>query len=197
MKLEDMLNGTLRRSSHVFRYSSLPTHNKESVAEHTFYVAAYSMFLAEAINMRFGVSIDLRKLMYGSLLHDLDETLTGDIIQPFKYSSPEIKSAIDMQAERSMKILLNGLGMQHLYDEWMFAKDGTLEGSIVVLADHASVVSYCLEERKLGNGYANEPLKNVMLILRRNIDSGVYHIYVTPYAHELYELVRSYVSIGV
>ncbi len=85
------------------------------------------------------------------MLHDLDESRSGDFQRPFKYSDETLKHELDKAAEREMKTLLHPLlvsvqSRRSALTVWTLAKDTTREGCIVALADFLGVLSYLWQE---------------------------------------------------
>jgi len=84
--------GDVRRLSSVWRFSSIPVAVQENVAEHSYWVAIY----AAMIHLEILPDRDmLGKVVLASLIHDLEECVTGDVVRVFKYSTPELKAEVD------------------------------------------------------------------------------------------------------
>lgn len=98
----------------------------------------------------------MEKVLSRCVLHDLEESLTGDIDRNVKRGSPDLYEAIKKFASRRMGDLLIRLWPQctgavsWLAAHWNWAKDETYEGRIVQLADFMSVVSYMHHESLTG-----------------------------------------------
>src|SRR3989344_3599901 len=92
--MADTFNHFLNRSlAHVKRFNSQPQHFPESVAEHTFYVAYFTIILSSFLK-RAGEPVDETKAIKLALLHDMEEAISGDILNPFKHYNDEVLSAI-------------------------------------------------------------------------------------------------------
>lgn len=158
MDLFSVLIGPVSRMSHVTRYSSFPVHRRENVAEHSWWVCFISYLISEDLNCSWAADPDDdRKINTGVLLsralvHDLDESLSGDLIRSFKYSDPDLREAVRLAAERNMKELTSKMSPvgAGVLDDWRSAKKDP-EGDIVAFADMVSVVLYCREEYIGGN----------------------------------------------
>ena len=129
----------------INRFSIYHVNKPETVAEHSYYVTYYSWRIAKEFE-RSGIEIDFRRLLEKALVHDLEETKTGDIIAHAK--TPIIKNEIN---NISKKILSTDI-----YEIWKDAKDDTIEGQIIDFADGYEVLVYCLEEIKSGNNHMRE-----------------------------------------
>jgi len=193
LDIDALLSGKFHRLSHVNRYSSIPTIRKENVAEHSWYVAFYSYLLAKDLERRYKdeeLEIDYGKLLGRALLHDLDESLTGDFLRIIKYGHPDLKKALDEVSVSMMIHMTKEVGV-NLLPDWKSAKDDDLEGHIVQVVDLARVVSYIWEEIKLGNEHIRPLLDEVCEYFETycvtNEDTKV-----APYARRMADWVREH-----
>jgi 5'-deoxynucleotidase YfbR-like HD superfamily hydrolase len=154
-----MLTGSIKRLAHVNRYSSLPVSRRENVAEHTCFVSLFSLFIGKDLKAS-GVEVDFAKLLTASLMHDLDESLSGDFLRTVKYGVPGLKTLLDGASEGFLHRIEKQLGVDILQD-WKTAKDASLEGGILAIADLLAVVSYVLEEFSGGNRHLLDLLPEV------------------------------------
>jgi len=146
--------GSTIRAAHIHRYSSIPILLKESVAEHSFYVALYAQILSDYLRLGWD---DRRLAIESALLHDIEESLTGDFLRSFKKSNPtleyEIKKAAEQCAFKVISEAFNHADAPPTFF-WKGAKVQSPSGRIVQIADFLSVVSYLCKEAALGNKYA-------------------------------------------
>ena len=172
--IREALYGKLRRMHHVQRYSSLPVITRENVAEHSWQVAMLSLMMALEIRERFAILVDIQETVTRAICHDVSEALSGDIIRSYKHSSPKMVQACQdadvINMEKLVQELGAGLAARHVQVQWRDAKRPSLEGDIVSLADMLCVVSYCVEERAMGN----TKLDNVLRVLYEETLAG-YH----------------------
>jgi putative hydrolase of HD superfamily len=137
---------------HIQRYSSLPVLKPENVAAHSWQVAFISMLIGWDLIHR-GGDVQMGDLLEKALCHDLSEAMSGDIIRSYAYSSPQMTEA-KREADYQMTTRLTGefgeAGTPALL-QWENAKNETDEGQIVALADVLTVVTYCVEERRMGS----------------------------------------------
>lgn len=153
INLQEVLLGRPSRLRYVVRYSICPRTHDENVAEHSYYTAFIALMLVRSL-WRNDFKINLGATLSRALMHDMDESYSGDFIRMFKHSSPELKEAIDGACNTFMQgwgkeVAVNG--GDDLVRMWSDAKDDTVEGTIVSFADFLSVVSYVLQEIKAGN----------------------------------------------
>lgn len=154
MNISDLLMGSTMRAAHITRYGSIPVTQRETVAEHSFYVAFYTAIIAADLEWDDGSSL---MAVEGALIHDVDECLTGDFLRSFKYSSKYLLAELKQGADQAaLKVFreINCVGWQKLYKEWTKAKTTSKEGSLVKFCDFLSVVAYLAGEAAQGNRYA-------------------------------------------
>lgn len=70
----------LRTMAIVPRWSIVHVTQKDTVANHSYFVAVYAHMVARVIGWEGPRDL----LMFSALLHDLDETVTGDLVGPIK-----------------------------------------------------------------------------------------------------------------
>ena len=82
----------------VERWNIIKTHRKQSVAEHSFLVAAIVMELGG----RLGLSEDeMAVAVYWSLIHDVPEGYTGDVDGKFKREHPDVSAVLKDAEEKA------------------------------------------------------------------------------------------------
>lgn len=163
INLAEMLGGNLSRVRNVIRFSNSTRIKDESVAEHSFFAAYYSLILGHALNAFEGVEVDFGLLLSRALVHDLDESITGDFIRHFKYSDHILHDRLDDASAVLMShafdatfydavIAKQGVLSNYLLDLWKTSKaPSTVEGDIMAFADFLSVLSYVMNEIDCGN----------------------------------------------
>ena len=126
----------------LVRYQNAPRVSEETVAEHSFFVAAYVLKLHNYYNF------DLKKALSIAILHDYAEVFISDIPHPIKKQFPIIEDCLKEAENKIIK--------EHISDDfsnWLseFNNINTAEGCIVSLADILSVISYSKYEDLLKN----------------------------------------------
>lgn len=165
----------------VFRFSALPVHHRESVAEHTFYVSILALILAQDLIKR-ELKVNTNVLLQRCIAHDLDESLTGDIIRPFKHSDPELHQRIQTAAEDEIGTQYAQLpGGKSIFKAWREAKSDDIEGRILDFADVWSVYLYFYREARLGNRFA----KDKLVLIQERVTSHNWIHPINMYAFEL------------
>jgi 5'-deoxynucleotidase YfbR-like HD superfamily hydrolase len=167
MNVEELLHGRIRGMSHIRRYSSFPVIRPENVAEHSFYAAYTALQIGRDCKSR-GFYVDLGRLSIRALSHDIEESMTGDVLRLFKYSSTNLKHEMDEATKPLMTDFATQLfigddaSIENFYDDWANAKDpATLEGQIVKLVDYLCCQAYIVEEYHSGNRALVGELRNV------------------------------------
>lgn len=158
LNLNELLDGDLSRIRNVIRFSNSTRIKDESVAEHSFFTAYYSMILAAALHYVEHVEIDVGRMLSCAILHDIDESKSGDFVRHFKYMDKDIKQHIEDATSKIMQQAFTPLFegtdsiSANLQDHWKNAKDPTtLEGDLLAFADFLSVLSYVMNELDCGN----------------------------------------------
>ncbi len=165
LNLRGLLLAGPSRLRYVYHFSGVPVLRQISVAEHSFMVAFIAMALGreietthEAIEENFNEGLLLRK----ALLHDLEEAISGDFPRPFKHGSgPEVKAALDKAAYVAAQQVFGAFHddpseVLHYCHTWKYAKDSTLEGRTVRVADFLAVAAYLYEERQRSGNLLDE-----------------------------------------
>jgi 5'-deoxynucleotidase YfbR-like HD superfamily hydrolase len=101
-----------RMLDRVIRFSANKKIKDQSVSEHSFHTAIYSLILADFEEKFFGNKVDKEKVLKTALLHDMEECLTGDIIHPFKYIDKNLKAKIDRMGQKYLIDLFGNLGAE-------------------------------------------------------------------------------------
>ena len=145
-----------RALAHVIRFSSWPQHFPESVAEHSFFTAYFTSILCYLIKQQ-GISINTEKAIQMALIHDMEETFSGDILGPFKHYSPALNESIRKVSEETITDVFNDLpeALQEAYIA-LWKEEGvgeSIESQVVKVADKLSLITKCAEEMKAGNDY--------------------------------------------
>jgi len=124
----------IRALDNIKRWLLYDTHNKQTVASHSFYVALLTKDICE----EYGLSQEdtLEAIIY-ALYHDAPEAVTGDVPYSAKRKHPEIEKAL-RKAEDT------------IYKELNIERRDEIK-AIVKLADVLEAYHYCKAEVALGN----------------------------------------------
>ena len=139
----------------LVRYQVAPRVSQETVAEHSFFVAAYTLKLYDYFDF------DLEKALRIAILHDFAEAFISDVPHPIKMKFPELT--------RQLELAEHGVNAEFISDEFAndlegFNECSTPEGCIVVLSDILSVITYSKYEIELGNSQYMKDVLNRSLV---------------------------------
>lgn len=126
----------------LVRYQTAPRVSQETVAEHSFFVAAYVLKLNDYYNF------NLLKALQTAILHDFSEVFISDVPHPIKKAFPLINDELNKAENEVNKKFINEEFSNNLEE---FNNLSSPEGIMVALADILSVVSYSKYEITLGN----------------------------------------------
>ena len=132
----------------------VPHEVAETVAEHTFEVAFLTFLITETL-AKHGVSIDQGKALKIAIIHDLPESISGDIV---RWSKNQISSSLTNKLDREA---LRELGLEDyvtLVEELNDCK--SLEACIVKLADNLSTSLQAIRYQKTGYNDVKEIIKS-------------------------------------
>lgn len=173
LNLFELLRGAPVRLRYVPRYSTCRVNHKETVAEHSFYVVLYAALIGQWLqNNPLLVSSTTDKpqylthrlnwelLMVRAVVHDLEESHTGDCPRHFKYMNEALRVAHEEAAVKAFELvcrkLVSAEWAERLKNNWLLAKDSRLEGRVIAFADYLSVLAFIAQEYESGNRNAFE-----------------------------------------
>ena len=113
----------------------------------------------------------------------MEEVITGDIPTPTKYHNPKITHEIKMFEAIAADEVANEYFGEWSKTIWAEAKDGSLEGDIMRIADTAAVVYKIKQEVALGNNSFNQYEENVWNALYE-IKNSLTDRRLRPYIHD-------------
>lgn len=173
LSIREMLTGPVNSLRYVTRYSTSLVIHRENVAEHTMYVALYGMLVCKWVRTQqethnfidpgrqkhYQTELDHIELqvLQKSILHDVDESISGDVPRPHKYADAEMKHQLDLGAQRASDTIFSNLfrddtkSMNELGFLWADAKGDSWSGRIVAFADFLSVLAHLYVEVRSAN----------------------------------------------
>jgi 5'-deoxynucleotidase YfbR-like HD superfamily hydrolase len=168
--------------SKVRRWSQIHCTREESSLEHTAAVALIALKIGTSIT----IEVNTAELLTKALLHDMEETITGDIMTPVKYANPEITAAIK-KYEKECAAEVSTIFGSWSYYYWENSKDDSIEGQIIKIADKASVVYKYRQEIALGN--------TSFLQYEENIWNALHQIKMETPIEELHTIINELMDI--
>src|SRR4030042_918725 len=106
-----------------------------------------------------------------AIIHDFEESLSGDILNPFKHYNTKVYQTIKEVNIELIKDVFADLpknmheGFIEIWHEE--TKEKTIESQIVKVADKLSLLSKCFEEIQAGNSYFEEIYKLQLSALKK------------------------------
>lgn len=148
----------LRTASVVPRWSIVWTLNKDPLTNHSYYVTFYAHQIARML----GWDGPVDALMFRAITHDLDETITGDIVSPVKeeiLDNDRTASYIDAKMQERLPTVIDG---------WKFyasscsdAESDEME-AIIKVADRLDALLFLMVEQRLGNAVISPLLPSAL-----------------------------------
>jgi 5'-deoxynucleotidase YfbR-like HD superfamily hydrolase len=157
LNMRELLNGDIVRLRYVYRYSTSRVSHPETVAEHMYFVALYSLMISKWVQTNTTLRPLINEVLSKAILHDMEEARSGDFPRPFKHSSKRLRTMLDAASREAIEQIIGKLmpvsGKEEHVDnnrlfveDWANAKNDSLEGRIVEFADFLSVLSFMIEE---------------------------------------------------
>lgn len=140
----------------IYRYQTNFKHKKRTVAEHSWFVSKVAHGLAIWEKNKFGNEVDIEKVLFLAISHDIGECFIGDILTTTKKMSPIIKEELNriegvVFKEHILKTIPNSWGPQYLNLHEEISSLKTIESRIVKAADIIDRIFECMEEIELNN----------------------------------------------
>ncbi len=139
------------RLDYLIRYSNVPRIHDESVAAHSFCVAAILFKLYEEYDFDLGIALQI------AICHDIPELKTNDLSHETKKLFPEIKEIL----KKAERIVLEELPKEISKGWELYQDESSTEALVVHLADAMQCRQYSITEVNMGNrGYMLEVRTN-------------------------------------
>lgn len=203
-----MIDGELTRLRNVIRFSNSTRIKDESVAEHSFFTAYYSLILANHLKTVENIQVDIATVLSRALVHDIDEAKSGDFVRHFKYEDPSLAEHISKVTRSSMRGAFNDVfdnkylvdsnykSTLELQEYWENSKASGVEGDIVAFADFLSVLSYIMNEIDCGNKKLIRQLDDMYEYANSFYNRGIFSKYEEPrtWLFQVIALLNSYIG---
>ena len=137
-----------------------------SVAQHSFFISLYTKLFADLENewnkTRFEKRIDTLKAIEMALVHDLEESVTGDLLYPFKHGVG-LTDELRKQLSQAIDNIIDTHVDEELFKElptkikdaykrlWRRSKTEGIEGELVEAMDKFEILIFALQEMGMGN----------------------------------------------
>ena len=136
-----------RDMAYIPRWVILRRTRQQFLAEHSYFVTVYAKQVAELIKWEG----DMGELLTYALIHDIEETVTGDIPGPIKraaFNKDDAGLAMN-------NVMLDKFGKDVVMDKHFAPADVR---AIVSVADSIEEVCFLMEERLMGNSQWIQPV---------------------------------------
>jgi len=177
----------VRRLSFIDRCSNIPHIRPYPVSDHSFYIALYAMVFADLENERIrenlarekqlplcGELYEISEVIKKALIHDLEESETGDILYPLHNEFSEFKKDLDIVREKCVDLKLFSelpLLMRKRYIKlWKNSKDNSKEGQLVACMDKFEILMFAINELDMGNLAVKELYDNAIHIILKKFN---------------------------
>ena len=135
----------LQRLSNLKRFNYRVRIHEESVAEHSFYVALYSLAICEQLCLNNDITF---MVVSKALIHDVCEIHTSDIPYPVKKEFPEIKHMLDIYENSFLRNYFSEIFRRN---DKFSTRDKELVECVVKMADILSCWQFSEVEIGFGN----------------------------------------------
>ena len=143
----------------IKRYSTVYTIKEESVASHSFFVAALVLDLHSTYEFDLGGALGI------AICHDMPEIELNDIPRPIKLKYPELNRLLKKHEDDIIKEMPIAV---RRFLKWYKNSPNSTESLIVKLADTLQCIQFAENEIKLGNkGYMLEVVSKSYEIIRK------------------------------
>ncbi len=143
----------LRELMYRRRWAICRTVKDQSVAEHSYFVTIYAHQIATWLNAtnRVEKQVCVEHVVYMALVHDWEESFTGDIPGPVKHKIA--KTGYSEYLEKGVEDRFSGYSLISFYGDH---RDDYTENRILKIANLIDEVCYLTEERRMGNRFVIE-----------------------------------------
>lgn len=171
----------------VYRFSMIRLTHPENVLEHTGAVVLLCYVIGSHCN-KLGCDLNMATLLSKAALHDIDETITGDIPRPTKYFSKPLRDAFAELEKRGARNISIAFDLPEIARLHQTAKSGP-EGFVVAFADMLAAAQRVWEEVKVYNNHhmirpAHNLRRALEQLVREHIESTPF--IARPFIRELY-----------
>lgn len=160
----DFLLDAHKTLTQIVRFSTKPTVRKQNVAEHSYFVALIAMIVCERLINK-GIQIDKADVLEKCLVHDISESVSGDMPRVVKEENEEIRLMIGNLEDRVFEKITESLPediKKSLHSSYTWFEDyAKLENRIVKFADILENGLFVLCEMDLGNKNMSDVQRNV------------------------------------
>lgn len=143
-----IISSPMMNTGYIQRYSGTKMIEPESLSTHILETQMMGYMIINYMNNHCNENLDKGLYLEKALHHDLEESMTGDVVRTLKYHNSDVlrelqKVASEVASELYEKYFEDTTG--GLYNIWDSAKEGK-EGFILKLVDTLTVVNRVIKE---------------------------------------------------
>lgn len=174
--------------SGVNRFSMYKLFHEENVLEHSGMCAKFCLILGLRCNALWPGAMNMGILLTKALIHDWDESLTGDVARPTKYYSNTLRKELANFERAGIAKLAEAFCWPELVTLHAEAKEGP-EGLLVAIADYSCAVHRVAEETLVHHNYALLNTAKEMGAVCKRIQEKITHVEIVEIKNMLNEWV--------
>lgn len=150
----------------IYRYQGKVMNCRRSVAEHSWFVSKVAHGLAYWEKHKFGnKDVDIEKVLFLAINHDVVEAYTGDILSTTKSMSENLRQGLKAAEEICFKeniltLLPQSWGKSYMEVHTEMSNLSTIEAQLVKAADLIDRLFECIEEIDRGN---KKPFEQIII----------------------------------
>lgn len=170
--------------SNVQRFSGKTLHNPHSIGEHSYRVSVLAMGICDHYNQNNKSKISMEEVLKKALLHDLEETVTGDMPSPVK-AYGNLRKEMRNAGSKILSLIVDDSPNPKEYVKlWKEDKEDE-SGEIIEVADKLEGLLTCFFEIKSGNYYLRKSLISHLEWFESKKGQDLLHKYA--YAKKVYD----------
>lgn len=173
----------VRRLMETYRYQGRQMHCRRSVAEHSWFVSKVAHGLAMWEKIKFHNEVDIEKVMFLAINHDIVESYTGDILSTTKQLSPMLRKGLEMAEEgifhdHIVKTIPQSWGDYYVNLHEEMSKIESAEAKIVKAGDLIDRIFECMDEieRQNKNPFEDILIRDIKRLFGLNLMSANYFL---------------------
>lgn len=157
-------------------------------ATHSYRAAALAIFFAVLEREKYGIEIDISRLVAKVLCHDIPEIRTGDVIGPVKHSTPAMKKAFEEYEKKvAIEIVLQlpEFLQPYFMDYMVNAKSDDYEGKMVNIVDKVDALIKSNMERRINSKEYELSYRKQLKKIQKNYENPCVVFFLAYILHDM------------
>lgn len=146
--LKKLINSPAFTGGRVIRYTGMHCVETEDLSQHSYETALLCLMIFNDLKDKHNIVLDKGILLEKAILHDIEESVMGDIPRTVKYHDERLKPILDSTATAYMSSICDSIGV-NLQSAWENCKDDTYEGRVLSYVDLLLVARKAIRELDL------------------------------------------------